>query len=480
MKTKYIILWLYFMPIIALSQSWSDPVTVYNDGYNESVDFTIDKNGSIHSVWAHKVETNYWKIFYSKSTDNGNTWSTAQDISLNDNLWMSDPQIIADSNNNIYVSYDYNTGDPGNMLVFMKKFDGIQWQGTDTISTGLRGSMHSRLVVDKNNKIYCFWYRGKILYRTLENGIWSSVVQLYNGNDDHYFLKSVVIDNLNNIHCTGKYHYYGQSGYGDRAMYFNCINGIWSDITILSDNTTWRGPDIAVDSNNFPSITWGQFTSNSAPANHGTFVTSFDGSSWGVPQLLIEDSPEQHAIEIDQFNKKYIVDLEKDTTGYQQVLYTNTLNNWSREIIQQDNYGYYSHKLLEYDNKLYLMYIKVDTIFEQNGTFVFSRIQINKLDILSGLPDYNTNLSLNISPNPFSNLTWINFETTSFTNVQLKIHNLKGQIVNILVNENKTQGKYSILWEGNDLNGKEVSPGLYLVRLQIGRNVVTRSVILTQ
>ncbi len=485
MKTKYIFLWLCMVPMISISQTWNAPVTIFSEGNNEKPDFTIDKNGMFHCVWAHKLQTNYWKIFYSKSID-GFTWSSAQDISLNSNLWMYNPQVVADSNNNLYISYDYNTGDPGSMLVLLKKFDGIQWHNPDTISTGMPGSTHSRLAVDNNNKIYCFWYngitRGKIFFRTLENGIWSSVVQPYSGNNDHYALNSVVVDDQNNLHCTGTHNYAGQSGYDDRAMYFNCIDGVWSDITILSNNTTWRGPDIAIDSNNFPSIAWGQYTSNSAPPNQGTFVTSFDGSSWCVPQLLIEDSPEQQAIAIDQYNHRYVIDTEKTPTGYQQVSYANAMNNWSREIIQEDNYGYYSHKIIERDNKLYLQYSKVDTIiWQQNGYLIFNSIQISTYNVTTGITDfYNTNLHISISPNPFNNIAWINFETTSFENVQLKIINLNGQIVNILVNENKTQGKYSILWEGNDLYGKEVSPGLYLVRLQVGRHVVTHSVILTQ
>jgi len=485
MKSKFLFLWICVIPMLALTQTWSEPVTIYKGGHNETSDFTIDKNGMIHCAWAHKLQTNYWKIYYSKSTDNGQTWTTVQDISLNNNLWMYNPQIVADSNNNLYVSYDYNTGDPDNMLILMKKFDGVQWSNPDTISAGLPGSMHSRLVVDNNNKLYCFWYNvisgGKIFYRTFENGIWSAVFQPYTGNNDHYTLNSVVVDQQNNLHCTGAHHYEGQSGYDDRAIYFNCVNGVWSDFTELSNNTTWEGLDIALDTTDLPSITWGQYISDSIPPNQGTLVASFNGSSWGFPQLLIEDHPEEQAIAIDQFNKKYIVDLEKTPTGYQQVYYTNTLNNWSGEIIQQDNYGYYNHKLLEIDNKLYLLYSKVDTIIWQNGYSVFSSIQINKYDILNGFSNYyNGNLNLNISPNPFSNIAWINFETTSFANVQVKILNLKGQIVNILVNENKTPGKYNINWDGNDLNGKEVSPGLYLVRLQVGRYVVTRSVILTQ
>lgn len=160
MKTKYIILWLCITPILALTQTWSEPVTIFSGGLNRFPDITIDKHGVMHCVWAHKLQTNFYKIYYSKSTDNGLTWSVAQDISQNNSLWMYNPQIVADSNNILYVSYDYNTGAPNNTLILIKKYDGIQWSDSDTISVGLPGSMDSRLLVDNNNKLYCFWFNG--------------------------------------------------------------------------------------------------------------------------------------------------------------------------------------------------------------------------------------------------------------------------------------------------------------------------------
>jgi hypothetical protein len=44
------------------------------------------------------------------------------------------------------------------------------------------------------------------------------------------------------------------------------------------------------------------------------------------------------------------------------------------------------------------------------------------------------------------------------------------------MNENKKPGEYRLIWNGKDLNGKEVMPGLYLVRLQSGRNIATKPV----
>lgn len=477
MKTKYLIFWLCISPFLALSQTWSEPKTIFTEGLNRYPDITIDNNGVMHCVWAHKLQTNYWKILYSKSTDSGHTWSSAQDISLNANLWMYNPQIVADADNNLYVSYDHNTGNPNASLILMKKYDGIQWCEPDTISVGLPGSMHSRLAVDYNNKLYCFWYNGisggKIFQRTLENGIWSIVYQPYSGNNDHYFLNSVKVDQFNNLHCAGAHHFSGQSGYDDRAVYFKCLNGVWGNYIELSNNTTWDGLEIALDTNNFPSITWGQYTSHSVPPNEGSFVASFNGSGWDMPQLLVEDHPDEQVIAIDKFNNIYIIDNEKGIGIYSQVCYKKLLNDVTIETINQNTLGFYDQILLASDTALLLGYIET----ENNTDY---SIKLRTSTIITDIQKHDRNIELSIFPNPLFCKTQILYKTTQFDHVQIKILNFEGQLVNVLVDENKTPGKYSINWEGNDLNGKEVSPGLYLVRLQVGRHVVTRSVILVK
>jgi len=469
--------------MISLSQSWDQPVNIYSGGYNTSPDFCIDSCGIIHCVWEHKIGVNYRKIYYSRSLDMGSTWSDAKDISLNTNLWVSDPHIVSDTTKNLFVSYDFNTGSPNSMLVLIKKFDGIQWGNPDTISTDMPGSMNNRLVIDYDNKLYCFWSNGieggKIFYRyMINNNGWSEIFKPFSGNDDHYFLSKAVVDIQNNLHCSGAHHYAGQSSYDDRAIYFNYINGAWSDFIELSNNTTWDGLDIALDSKSFPSITWGQRTSTLIPPNHGTFVASYDGSNWPPPLMLVEDHPEEQAIAIDIFNNIYIVDNEKNDTGYQQVCYKKANVNWVKEVVDQNNFGYYCHKLIVKNNELYMLFIKVDTLIQSSS---FTSIQLRKCKIPTNINKKNRYYSfLNISPNPFGDKIQIQFKTYSFEYINIRIYNQNSQLINTLFDGYKTPGSYCIYWDGTDHSGKEVSSGLYLLQFKIGSIVDTREIIQTQ
>ena len=155
---------------IGFAQTWSDPVTVSDGGYNNRPDFTVDKSGTIHCVWSHKITTNFRKIFYAQSTDNGQTWSSPTDISRNTTLWMDGPHIVADSNNNLHVVYDYNIGDYSKTRICYIKFDGNTWSQPVFLADDMPGADYNLLAVDHNNKVYCFWHYGNIVYRVLENG----------------------------------------------------------------------------------------------------------------------------------------------------------------------------------------------------------------------------------------------------------------------------------------------------------------------
>ena len=80
-------------------------------------------------------------------------------------------------------------------------------------------------------------------------------------------------------------------------------------------------------------------------------------------------------------------------------------------------------------------------------------------------------------PDPFNSETIIKYQIYKGSRVRLTIYNSSGQIVNILVNEFKQPGIYSITWNGTDENGSVVSSGLYLCKLAVKNKVKTGKII---
>ena len=71
-------------------------------------------------------------------------------------------------------------------------------------------------------------------------------------------------------------------------------------------------------------------------------------------------------------------------------------------------------------------------------------------------------------PNPFNPTTVLEFEIARSAKASLKIYNILGQLVRVLVDEEKTPGTYTVYWDGNDKNGQPVSSGIYFYKFEAG------------
>jgi hypothetical protein len=72
----------------------------------------------------------------------------------------------------------------------------------------------------------------------------------------------------------------------------------------------------------------------------------------------------------------------------------------------------------------------------------------------------------NAYPNPFNPITTISFSLAEFGNVNISIYNIRGQHIKTLINEAKSAGKYQVIWDGTDNQGKSVSSGIYLYAMR--------------
>ena len=81
-------------------------------------------------------------------------------------------------------------------------------------------------------------------------------------------------------------------------------------------------------------------------------------------------------------------------------------------------------------------------------------------------------------PNPFNPTTTIDYALSANNHVTLKIYNLIGQEVRTLVNLYQVSGHHEAMWDGKDNHGQSVSSGIYLYRLQVGSQTITKKMTL--
>ncbi|UCF04131.1 MAG: T9SS type A sorting domain-containing protein [bacterium] len=81
-------------------------------------------------------------------------------------------------------------------------------------------------------------------------------------------------------------------------------------------------------------------------------------------------------------------------------------------------------------------------------------------------------------PNPFNPQTKIAFGIREMTDVSLRIYNVSGHLVRVLVEERREAGRYEETWDGKDIGGRPVASGVYFYRLNAGAFTETKKMVL--
>ncbi|MDP2885783.1 MAG: endo-1,4-beta-xylanase [Ignavibacteria bacterium] len=108
---------------------------------------------------------------------------------------------------------------------------------------------------------------------------------------------------------------------------------------------------------------------------------------------------------------------------------------------------------------------------------------ISAAEELGGIPS-QFELSQNY-PNPFNPSTAISFqlpapsgvEGSAISVVTLRIFDVLGRDIAMLVNGERAAGRYTVRWDGTNENGESVTSGMYLYQLRAGTNVSTKKMV---
>ena len=96
--------------------------------------------------------------------------------------------------------------------------------------------------------------------------------------------------------------------------------------------------------------------------------------------------------------------------------------------------------------------------------------------ILDGMP---TQYSLGYNyPNPFNANTRLDYSLPVRSHVSIRLYNMLGQEVAVLVNEEQPYGNRYVVWDGLNNQGSAVASGVYLAEFRAGSFLATRKMIL--
>ena len=106
-------------------------------------------------------------------------------------------------------------------------------------------------------------------------------------------------------------------------------------------------------------------------------------------------------------------------------------------------------------------------------------ITVNLTDANIDIIPLHTKL-FNSYPNPFNPSTTIRYDLSEPAEIEIQVLNNKGQIVRTLVDQNRTAGHYTVIWNGDNDSGKISGSGIYFYNMIInGRiNAVKKCILL--
>jgi Tol biopolymer transport system component len=136
-----------------------------------------------------------------------------------------------------------------------------------------------------------------------------------------------------------------------------------------------------------------------------------------------------------------------------------------------------NHK--EYTEIYKMMYKILDDMDETYGIAQVKQILQHLIDEEDNMQKYavvDTSLMQNY-PNPFNPECWIPYTLKEEAHVIIRIYNISGQLVRILDEGIKPQGKYitkdeAVYWDGKNNEGNELASGVYIYQLQANGKII--------
>jgi hypothetical protein len=120
--------------------------------------------------------------------------------------------------------------------------------------------------------------------------------------------------------------------------------------------------------------------------------------------------------------------------------------------------------------------VVIDEVQVSDGLGRINDLTGARLEELRALPTEYA-LSRNY-PNPFNPDTQIPYQLPEAGDVSLVVYNMLGQQVSALVSDEQQPGYYRVVWDGKDSRGRQVSSGVYLVRMAAGEFSDVKKVLL--
>lgn len=468
-KLLIIFSFILLLPFGILSQ-WQPEISIAS---NTSLGYPVvaSKGDSVYVFWQDNRFGNF-EILNKISFDGGFSWGP--EIRLTNNSGTSSNPSVYIDNSHIYLFWQDNTD--GNFEIYCKRSTnaGISW-GNDLRMTNFTGNSIACTVTGFNTNLHLSWIdnrdgNNEIYYkRSTDSGLnWETDIRLT--NDTTSSGTPSISASGSNVHIIFRDRRIGLIQFFHKKSTDNGIT--WGE-----DNQITNLPNAFIGSFS-KSAVYGSFihllwNDNRSGINELYYTRSTNsGLSWQQEIQLTNTSYSSFNPYLSVSGQIVHISCQRPMGSSAVTVYKRSTNNgelWSEDtVIAEDCFYPALNASSSGLNAVYIKNVPTGYIyFKKNPTG-----NLIGLSILSYNVPKNYLLFQNY-PNPFNPSTKIKFQIKENSKAIIKIYDVLGKEISILVNESLQPGTYQISWDAVNLPS-----GIYFYSLQTGKYSETRKMTL--
>lgn len=181
----------------------------------------------------------------------------------------------------------------------------------------------------------------------------------------------------------------------------------------------------------------------------------------------------------DNITEFYVLGYYGSSDNYRQSFKILDITNNNIVLEKNSDSYYYSYPVIwDVDNDGTLECTFTEYDYPSYASYRYMVLNTGITTSVSKTENLNKGFKLsNNYPNPFNPTTIINYEVNHPSKVNIDIYDVKGELIQNLINDFHQTGNYQLEWNGTDKHGNKVSSGAYFYQMKADDFISTKKMI---
>ncbi len=263
------------------------------------------------------------------------------------------------------------------------------------------------------------------------------------------------------------------SGADTRCIYTAYVNNAWSEPKKVNDIKKIYFSHIRLDLKKQPYIVHcQQITDDSVTVSYTNIAKGITDNLCILPHAPYVKYFSDMIF--DQYNQAHVVLNETLGEGKHVLMYYRRINSgWVGEQLDIN----YNHtpfawiNLQAYGEDIYLVYVDWELVYDTWEGAILLRKYTPQPEGIADNAQAQALSAFKVYPNPVQGACHLDYSLANSAQVDIAVYDMQGRQVSTIFQGQQAAGEQQLSWDGSNL-----SPGVYIVRLQVGKYVVNRKI----